>query len=191
MTQPPGLLQALAPIAARRPVHIIVSGTETMLHVVLQPVQLDAKEGADIARGFSVDATPAELDADLPGLISERWVPAHRGLQTVIDQVTAVTESARQSTVRQHRDRGKSTSRSAGAAAAPGTPAVEGTAASPPQIEMDSGATGHPAHEAEPVPTVDLPVPVDARASDEAPHTPVETPVSVQPAADVVSGLFD
>src|SRR4051812_23888756 len=91
-----GLMQAIAPLVKRRPVQIIVSdGTDGALHVVFQPIRVDDKEDAEIARGFSVEAAPEELDADLPHHVAEHWVPARMGLQSMLDQIKNAAEQTR------------------------------------------------------------------------------------------------
>lgn len=101
-----GLMQALTPIVRRRPVQIIVSDAagdptapEGALRVVVQPVRVDDKEDPEVAKGFYVAATPEELDADLPRLLGEQWVPARVGLQSLLDQVKNAAEQTRRTTV--------------------------------------------------------------------------------------------
>ena len=54
-----GLMQALAPIAVRRPVHVIITGGEAegALHVVCQPLRVsdDPKGNARYLPAFTVD----------------------------------------------------------------------------------------------------------------------------------------
>jgi PRTRC genetic system protein E len=154
MTEQPsgGLMQALAPIAARRPVHIIVSeGAEGALHVVCQPLRVGTDEDPEIARGFSAEAAPAELDADLPGLVARTWVPAHQSLQSVMDQVAAQAEQARQATLRKQKEKDGKGKKEGGAAAAtaqttlapPPAAAAEAPAAAPaPAAGADGAGTG-------------------------------------------------
>lgn len=97
-----GLMQALAPIATRRPVHIIISASITqpgLLHVVCQPVRVLDGENGELARGYSVEASPQQLDAQLGNIMASRWVPAHTGLQQVIDEAAAAAEAARQTVI--------------------------------------------------------------------------------------------
>ncbi|HET6229665.1 MAG TPA: PRTRC system protein E [Longimicrobiaceae bacterium] len=102
----PGLMQAIAPVASRRPVHMILSGAANgRLHLVVQPVQLEGESSPELSRGFSVEATPAELDRDLPALFASRWVPAHVGLQKAIDQVASAAGKARDDTLRGAKDK--------------------------------------------------------------------------------------
>lgn len=163
-----GLMQALAPIAARRPVHIIVTGAaEGVLHVVCQPLRVGNDEDPEIGRGFSVEATPAELDADLPGHVARSWVPAHQSLQSVFDQVAAHAEQARQATLRKQKEGKGKKEGAAGAGSAQ-------TTLAPP-----------PADAAAPPPTADAaaPAPSPAAAPEtEAPATPTPTPAPAAPA---------
>lgn len=89
-----GLMEALAPIVARRPVHLIITPsmvTQGALHVVCQPERLSDTEDAQIGAGFAADGTAAEMDRELPGLVSKTWVPEHQTLQTVLDQLAGRT----------------------------------------------------------------------------------------------------
>lgn len=105
-----GLMQALAPIAARRPVHIIVSpSTEQpgFLHLVCQPARNSDDEEAELTAGFSADASPEDLDAQLPGIMTSTWVPAHRSLQQILDQVAKGAEAARLTVIDKQKTGGK------------------------------------------------------------------------------------
>jgi hypothetical protein len=85
-----GLMEALAPIVARRPVHLIITASTVSqggLHVVCQPERLSDSEDAQIGAGFAADGTAAEMDRELPELVSKTWVPEHQTLQTVLDQL--------------------------------------------------------------------------------------------------------
>jgi hypothetical protein len=91
---PMGLMEALAPIVARRPVHLIITPsmvTQGALRVVCQPERLSDNEDAQIGAGFAADGTAAEMDRELPGLVSKTWVPEHLTLQTVLDQLAGRT----------------------------------------------------------------------------------------------------
>lgn len=194
-----GLMQALAPIATRRPVHIIVSAaTEGALHVVCQPLRVGNDEDPELGRGFSVEATPAELDADLPAHVARSWVPAHQSLQSVLDQVAAHAEQARQATLRKQKE-GKG--KKEGAA---GAGSAQTTLAPPP---ADAAA---PAPDPAPAPAADAPAPaapVSAAAPEaggtEAGATGAEAAATPAPVAaaepalagaasgDGISSLFD
>ena len=152
--QPPsGLMQAIAPIARRRPVHIIVSAADDeALRVVIQPVRTDDKEDPEVASGFVVEAAPAELDTDLPRHVAEQWVPARMGLQSVLDQIKGAAERTRQTTVARAKDpKGKKTGGAgdsggqtailtAGAAEPLALPSSTGTAAQPASSPADDEA---------------------------------------------------
>ena len=184
-----GLMQALAPIAARRPVHIIVSNgaADGALHVVCQPLRTGNDEDPEIARGFSVEGTPAELDGDLPGHVAKTWVPAHQSLQSVLDQVAAHAEQARQATLRKQKE-GNGKAKKDGGAAAAGAQ----TTLTPPPADAAAPAEPTPAPAAAPAP--------EAAAQAEpapAPEAPAE-PAPAEPAAaasaapgDGISNLFD
>ena len=184
-----GLMQALAPIAARRPVHIIVSNgaADGALHVVCQPLRTGNDEDPEIARGFSVEGTPAELDGDLPGHVAKTWVPAHQSLQSVLDQVAAHAEQARQATLRKQKE-GNGKAKKDGGAAAAGAQ----TTLTPPPADAAAPAEPTPAPAAAPAP--------EAAAQPEpapAPEAPAE-PAPAEPAAaasaapgDGISNLFD
>lgn len=184
-----GLMQAVAPIAARRPVHIIVSrgAADGALHVVCQPLRTGNDEDPEIARGFSVEGTPAELDADLPGHVAKTWVPAHQSLQSVLDQVAAHAEQARQATLRKQKE-GNGKGKKDGGAAATGAQ----TTLTPPPADAAAPAepTPAPAATAEP----------EAAAQGEpaqAPEAPAAAAPAEPPAAtaaapgDGISNLFD
>ncbi|HEX2203489.1 MAG TPA: hypothetical protein VHG91_09340, partial [Longimicrobium sp.] len=136
-----GLMQALAPIAARRPVHLIVTEGEAegTLHVVCQPLRVGNDEDPELGRGFSVEDTPAQLDAALPGHVATSWVPARQSLQSVFDQIAAHTAETRQAALRKEKDKGKGKKDGgAGAASAqtllappPADAAASGTAPAP------------------------------------------------------------
>lgn len=184
-----GLMQALAPIAARRPVHIIVSkgAADGALHVVCQPLRTGNDEDPEIARGFSVEGTPAELDTDLPGHVAKTWVPAHQSLQTVLDQVAAHAEQARQATLRKQKEGNgkgkKDVAAAAGAqttltpppadAAGPTAPAPAPTAAAGP--ESTAPAPEAPA----------APAPAEPARAEPLPAAAVTAP------GDGISNLFD
>lgn len=105
-----GLMQAVAPIAARRPVHIIVSSSTEQpgfLHIVCQPVRNSDDEAAELTAGFSADASPEDLDAQLPGIMTSTWVPAHRSLQQILDQVAKGAEAARLAVIDKQKSGGK------------------------------------------------------------------------------------
>lgn len=161
-TQPAGgLMQALAPIVKRQPVHIIVSsGSDGALHVVIQPVRVDDKEDAEIARGFSVEAPAAELDADLPHQLAQHWVPARIGLRSILDQVKSAAEQTRQTTVKKAKD-GKGPKKDATASG----PGAQTTILAPgPKPDADGAPATAPA----------VPTPDDVPAAQQA-ETPAAT----------------
>jgi PRTRC genetic system protein E len=191
-----GLMQALAPIATRRPVHIIVSAAaEGALHVVCQPLRVGNDEDPELGRGFSVEAMPAELDADLSAHVARSWVPAHQSLQSVLDQVAAHAEQARQATLRKQKE-GKG--KKEGAA---GAGSAQTTLAPPP---ADAAAPA-PAPDPAPAPAPDAPAPAApvSAAAPEAGATGAEAAPTPAPAAaaepalagaassDGISSLFD
>ena len=173
-------MQALAPIAARRPVHLIVSkgAADGVLHIVCQPLRVGNEEDPEIARGFSVEDTPAELDASLPGHVANIWVPAHQSLQSVLDQVAAHAEQARQATLHKQKEGGKG-KKDAGAGAA----SAQTTLAPP------------PADAAAPSPALAAPAPEPAIQAAETTPAPDSPPGEPAPAAaasgDGISSLFD
>lgn len=183
-----GLIQALAPIAARRPVHIIVSNgaADGALHVVCQPLRTGNDEDPEIARGFSVEGTPAELDTDLPGHVAKTWVPAHQSLQSVLDQVAAHAEQARQATLRKQKEGNGKAKKDGGAAAAgaqttltpPPADAAPPAAATP----APAAAAPEPAAQPEPAPAPEAPA---APAPAEPPAAAAASP------GDGISNLFD
>lgn len=180
-----GLMQALAPIAARRPVHIIVSAgaAEGALHVVCQPLQAGKDEDPEIARGFSVEDTPAELDASLPGHVATIWVPAHQGLQNVLDQIAAHAEQAKQAALRKQKETGGKGKRDKDAGAADG--GAQTTLAPPPaESAAPSAAVAAPA-----------PRPAAEAAASPPPATatvaPAEPALAAAAAGDGISSLFD
>lgn len=180
-----GLMQALAPIASRRPVHLIVSGAEDGdLHVVCQPIRASNDEEPELAQGFTVTASPAELDQDLPGLVANTWVPARESLQRVLDQVAAAAEQKRQAVMKKPPKGGRAT---------------DGPAPASAQITLDPPPAG-PNACGPAVPASD-----DAAAEDAAqPRQPVDPPArpatpepvlvaagAAPPAVDEISAMFD
>lgn len=108
--QPFGLMQALAPIVSNRPVHIILSPSPedpNKLHVVCQPARVSDDEDAALAQGFHVDASPAELDTQLPGIISSTWTPAHLSLQQTLNALAKNAEAARVAALDKQKGGGK------------------------------------------------------------------------------------
>ncbi|MBB4635957.1 PRTRC system protein E [Longimicrobium terrae] len=187
MTSEPsgGLMQALAPITTRRPVHLIVSAAEDGdLHVVCQPVRASNDEEPELAQGFTVTASPAELDQDLPGLVANTWVPARESLQRVLDQVAAAAEQKRQAVMKKPPKGGRATDAPSPASA---------------QISLDPPPAGPPASSPR------VPAPSDAAAEEgDQPAQPADTaappatpePVLVAagapaPAGDEISAMFD
>lgn len=184
-----GLMQALASIADRRPVHIIVSkgAADGALLVVCQPLRTGTDEDPEIGRGFSVEGTPAELDTDLPGHVAKTWVPAHQSLQSVLDQVAAHAEQARQATLRKQKE-GNGKGKKDGGAAAAGAQ----TTLAPPPADPAAPAARTPSPAAAPAPeaaTQAEPTP--------APEAPAATAQTEPPAAaaatpgDGIDNLFD
>lgn len=184
-----GLMQALAPIADRRPVHIIVSkgAADGALHVVCQPLRTGNDEDPEIARGFSVEGTPAELDTDLPGHVAKTWVPAHQSLQSVLDQIAAHAEQARQATLRKQKE-GNGKAKKDGGAAATGAQ----TTLTPPPADAAAPAEPTPAPAAAPAPEATAqaePAPAsEAPAAAAAAEPPAATAAAP---ADGISNLFD
>lgn len=185
-----GLMQALAPIADRRPVHIIVSkgAAEGALHVVCQPLRTGNEEDPEIARGFSVEGTPAELDADLSGHVAKTWVPAHQSLQSVLDQVAAHAEQARQATLRKQKEGNGKGKKDTGAAAA----GAQTTLTPPP---ADAAAPGEPTPAPAVAPATEPAAQAEPAPAPEAPAapTPAEVPATAAApvAGDGISNLFD
>ncbi|MDB4952240.1 MAG: hypothetical protein JWM27_4889 [Gemmatimonadetes bacterium] len=196
----PGLMQAIAPVASRRPVHMILSGAANgRLHLVVQPVQLEGESSPELARGFSVEATPAELDRDLPALFASRWVPAHVGLQKAIDQVASAAGKARDDTLRSAKDKpGKAKGK-------PGA-AVDGQTELVTAAEPSPSLTPAPAQTQDSAAPIAAPAPEDAaekpsarpgRAAARKPDAPAPQPhaavvhTPVVPSADAVSALFN
>ena len=192
-----GLMAAIAPMAQRRPVHIIVSaGPDGKLNVVVAPKHLDAKEDPAIARGFAVTESPDVLDRDLGREMASLFVPAHLSLQSVLDQAARATEDARQATLR------KSTGTKAGGAKkdAAGTPQITFDA-SPAAAEPASPAAAPPPAAAPTPDAPDAPDPADesgtsdaAEAAGDVAHAPAAAgdPVAAAaPTGDAVSNLFD
>jgi PRTRC genetic system protein E len=201
----PGLMQALAPIVTRRPVHIIASpGAEGAIHLVIQPLRVDDTEDAEIGAGFAVEAPPAELDADLPRHIGEFWVPAQKGLQSVLDQVRAAAEATRTTTVAKAKD-GKSGGKKGAVAPASGgqtsllAPGAEASDAAPAAADQAVAApiASAPAHApAGATPLSDpsaepITVPGNATPANGAVAAQDEAPTAADTPADGVSGLFD
>lgn len=143
-TQPAGgLMQALVPIVKRQPVHIIVSaGADDALHVVIQPVRVDDKEDAEIARGFSVEAPAAELDADLPDHLAQHWVPARIGLRSILDQVKSAAEQTRQTTVKKAKEGKGAPKKDAAAAGSDAQTTILGTTSDADATEAPAAAPG-------------------------------------------------
>jgi PRTRC genetic system protein E len=215
---PSGLMQAIAPIARRRPVHIIVSGaSDEALRVVIQPVRTDDKEDPEVANGFFVEAPPAELDTDLPRHVAEQWVPARLGLQSVLDQVKGAAERTRQTTVTKAKEaKGKKTGGAgdsgaqtailtAGAAEPLALPSSTGTAAQPASsaaapaddAEASAEAAAAVTSDSPPAPASETEPTVESTVVE--PHTPGMAPdpalaqtttVPAGTAADDVSDLF-
>jgi PRTRC genetic system protein E len=183
-----GLMQALAPIATRRPVHIIVTGAaEGALHVVCQPLRVGNDEDPEIGRGFSVEATPAELDADLPGHVARSWVPAHQSLQSVFDQVAAHAEQARHATLRKQKEgKGKKES-AAGAGSAQTTLAPPPADAATPAPASDAAVTA-PSPAA--APEAETAAPTSTPAAPAQPASPEPAPTAAA-AGDGISSFFD
>jgi PRTRC genetic system protein E len=192
-------MQAIAPVASRRPVHMILSGAASgRLHLVVQPVQLDGETTPDLARGFSVEATPAELDRDLPALFATSWVPAHVGLQKAIDQVAAAAGKARDETLRSAKGKPGKPQGKAAATEDGQTELVTAVETSPPAEEPgEVGAAAAPAPPSDPAterPRVAVRSARPAAKKPDAPAPQPEPPVvhaGVAPPADAVSALFD
>jgi PRTRC genetic system protein E len=207
---PTGLMQAIAPVVKRRPVQIIVSdGTNGALHVVFQPIRVDDKEDGEVARGFSIEASPEELDADLPQHLAEHWVPARMGLQSVVDQIKNAAEQTRQATVAKAKEGKGGGGKKSGAPADAGaqttilSPPAAGTPPQPASHAVPTGGADEVPAAAEPatdpavdaapasVPAVEEPVP----APDAASTPPVASATASEPvpsaAADGVSDLFE
>lgn len=185
---PSGLMQAIAPIVKRRPVHIIVSdGTNGALHVVVQPIRVDDKEDAEVASGFSIEAPAEELDADLPQHLAEHWVPARVGLQSLLDQIKAAAEQTRQTTVGKAKEaKGGGTGRKSGGGADSGAQTsiavagAQGAAGPPAAVPVESSGP-----EDGQVPAPANPAP---QATDPAGETqPVADAASAQPQADATA----
>lgn len=207
---PTGLMQAIAPVVKRRPVQIIVSdGTNGALHVVFQPIRVDDKEDTEVARGFSIEASPEELDADLPQHLAEHWVPARMGLQSVVDQIKNAAEQTRQATVAKAKEGKGGGGKKSGAPADSGaqttilSPPAAGTPPQPASPAEPAGGSNEVPTTAEPatdpaagtapaaVPAGEEPVP----AHDAASAPPVAAAAASEPvpsaAADGVSDLFE
>jgi PRTRC genetic system protein E len=181
---PTGLMQAIAPVVKRRPVQIIVSdGTNGMLHVVFQPIRVDDKEDAEVARGFSIEASPEDLDADLPLHLAEHWVPARMGLQSVVDQIKNAAEQTRQATVAKAKEGKGGGGKKSGAPADAG---AQTTILSPPAAgtPQQSASPAEPAAGAEEVPASAEPATVSAEEAAPAAVAAAEDPV---PAPDAAS----
>ena len=179
-----GLMQALAPIAVRRPVHVIITGGEAegALHVVCQPLRVSDDEDPEIAHGFAVEGTPAELDADLAGHVARSWVPAHQSLQSVLDQVAAQAEQARQATLRKQKEKEGKGKKDGGAAA----PSAQTTLAPPAETAASAAPdAAAPAASAREATTAEAP------AADAAADSPAEPAPVAAPASDGISSLFD
>ncbi|HEX6369858.1 MAG TPA: PRTRC system protein E [Longimicrobium sp.] len=181
-----GLMQALAPIADRRPVHLIVSkgAAEGALHVVCQPLRVGNDEDPEIGRGFSVEGTPAELDADLPGHVARTWVPAHQSLQSVLDQVAAHAEQVRQATLRKQKEGNGKGKKDGGAVAA----GAQTTLAPPPaDPAAPAEATPLPA----PAPAPEAATQAEPAPAPEAPAAPAQAEPAGAAPGDAISNLFD
>jgi len=184
-----GLMTAIAPIARKRPVHIIVSGGPgDSLTVVVMPKQMDPKEDPTIARGFTVAETPEVLDRELGPEMARSFVPSHQRLQSVLEQAASANEAARQATLRK--------GAKPGAAKAPAPAAPQITFEPPPAAAADepvaaaapAGATAPPAS-----PEESPPGPAESAEGDgESGGTAaVTTEAAAAPVADAVSNLFD
>jgi PRTRC genetic system protein E len=177
--QPLGLMQALAPIVSNRPVHIILSPSPddpNKLHVVCQPARVSDDEDAALAQGFHVDASPAELDAQLPGIISSTWAPAHLNLQQTLNALAKNAEAARVAALDKQKGGGKAGKAGKAAAGSGQTsllaaPSEASTA--PAQLALpgppQSAATPEPAPRAATEPRVATKEAVEPVAPDEQP----------------------
>lgn len=180
-----GLMQALAPIASRRPVHLIVSAAEDGdLHVVCQPVRTSDDEEPELAQGFTVTASPAELDQDLPALVANTWVPAHESLQRVLDQVAAAAEQKRQSVMQKPPKGGRATDAPAPASAQITLdPPPAGPPASSPAVPAPDDGPGDQAAQAGP--------PADTAAPPATREPVLVAAGAAPPAGDEISAMFD
>lgn len=167
----PGLMQAIEPIAKRRPIHLIISDAGTAgLRVVFQPSQAGAGEDPALSQGFTVEGTAPELDEQLASTLSAGFIPAHRGLQATIDEATQVATAAKEAQQRKATAGKKGTG-----AAATTTPTPQRAAAN----QTASAAAAPAATTAETQPSAAQP--------EEAPVLALVGPAS----DDQVAGLFD
>jgi PRTRC genetic system protein E len=198
-----GLVQALAPILERRPVHIILSRrSDELVHVTVQPVRTDELEDPLAATGFSVEGTPEALDAELPQHVSEQWMPARLGMESLLEQIKAAGEKAREMTVGKAKEVLKGGKTRANGAAAQTSLLTAGNPASPASTpalvagEADPAAAPAAATAAATESTTVSdggPAHAPCTSTPDEPISPPETPTTVtsSTAGDAVSGLFD
>lgn len=87
------LFKSLMPLIAERPVHILVSTTKDgRIKLYVEPKKKDEKEDATFCSPFQCEGTAEEMDADLPGVLSQ-WVQTRSSVTTSLAESLAKAEA--------------------------------------------------------------------------------------------------
>lgn len=87
------MFKALQPLLTERSIHILLSsGKDGRIGVYVEPVVLDDKEGPAFVTPFRCEGTPAELDAELPGVLAQ-WVGTRSAVTTSLREALAAAEA--------------------------------------------------------------------------------------------------
>lgn len=191
------MFQELMPLLAERKVHILVSATsEGSLTLYIEPVKADDKEEAAFTTPFSVQATPKELDEQLPAILAD-WVGTRKQVCATLTEALEATKKELQRQAEEAKQKAKekatkkpvapvkaSAGKVATATAAPKAAAVVGAAAT--TLLDGNGEAGEGNADGEDTQAGDGIAPGAASAATS--NTDAAAPASVQAAAAVESG---
>lgn len=191
------MFQELMPLLAERKVHILVSATsEGSLTLYIEPVKADDKEEAAFTTPFSVQATPKELDEQLPAILAD-WVGTRKQVCATLTEALEATKKELQRQAEEAKQKAKekatkkpvapvkaSAGKVATATAAPKAAAVVGAAAT--TLLNGNGEAGEGNADGEDTQAGDGIAPGAASAATS--NTDAAAPASVQAAAAVESG---
>ncbi len=191
------MFQELMPLLAERKVHILVSATsEGSLTLYIEPVKADDKEEAAFTTPFSVQATPKELDEQLPAILAD-WVGTRKQVCATLTEALEASKQELQRQAEEAKQKAKekatkkpvapvkaSAGKVATATAAPKAAAVVGAVS--PTLLDGKGEAGEGNADGEDTQAGDGIAPGAASAATS--NTDAATPASVQAAAAVESG---
>jgi PRTRC genetic system protein E len=142
------MFQSLYPLLLERGIHIILSNAKDgKVNVYVEPVKANEREDDAFTTPFHCAATPGELDAELPNVLTQ-WIAARSSITVSLAESLAAAEAEAKAAAEQARQKAAERTKKVAPAAAKAA-----TVAPNPSL-LDETRPSHAATVADPAPAV-------------------------------------